>query len=187
MKLFSETDAEMRAGANGLAEVSLRGYACNAPLAIPLAIPLALQARAALAASGMEQTITPVGPFIGVVERIFASGIHIGFTLLLAWQLWLVVLTVPVHSLTNLSLLTTGKRPMLLVEVIVAIVGTAHSSPGSPSSASCRRLTTNTNRPPQPCAGEGGSCQPCQPYQPRGTGARELLMGYLGSIPWACR
>ena len=42
------------------------------------------------------------GPFWGIFERLSASAIHIGFTLIVAAMPVLVVLTIPVHSAINL-------------------------------------------------------------------------------------
>ena len=46
----------------------------------------ARQARAVLENMGLAKAMLNAPPFLGVVERIFASAIQIGFTLLLAWQ-----------------------------------------------------------------------------------------------------
>jgi hypothetical protein len=43
-----------------------------------------------------------MGPCLGVLERVFASLVHIGFTLLLAAAPLLVLLAAPLHSAVNL-------------------------------------------------------------------------------------
>ena len=55
--------------------------------------------RAALEAQGMWRES---GPFWGIFERISASAIHIGFTLIIAAMPILVAVTIPVHSAINL-------------------------------------------------------------------------------------
>lgn len=54
--------------------------------------------------------ITPEAPWLGVVERVWASALHIGFTVILAAQPLLVLLTIPAHSATNLVLLRATER-----------------------------------------------------------------------------
>lgn len=81
----------------------------------------ARQAREILAAQG--QLESKGGWIVGAVERIFATAIHVGFTLLVAWQPLLVVLLLPVHSLVNLAIPTFVKRSIWIVEGIVIVVG----------------------------------------------------------------
>ena len=54
--------------------------------------------------------ITPVAPWLGIVERVWASALHLGFTVMLAAQPLLVLLTIPAHSATNLVLLRATER-----------------------------------------------------------------------------
>lgn len=85
----------------------------------------AMQAKALLAASGADALITPAAPFVGIFERIPASAIHIGFALLLAAQPLLVLLTLPLHSATNMVYLRLAKRSAFLAEALVTVVGAA--------------------------------------------------------------
>ena len=62
-------------------------------------------------------------PFMGVVERISASAIQIGFTLLLAWQPLLVIFTIPPHSSANFMTLFLVRRSVVLAELCVAVIG----------------------------------------------------------------
>lgn len=55
----------------------------------------ARQVRAVLENMGLARALLNTTPFVGVVERIFACAVQIGFTLLLAWQPLLVILTIP--------------------------------------------------------------------------------------------
>lgn len=79
----------------------------------------ALQARAAMEALGH---LRPSGPALGVLERISASALHIGFTLLLAWSFWLVPVTMAVHSAVNLILVRTFRKAPLLAELALLVV-----------------------------------------------------------------
>ena len=69
--------------------------------------PEAEQARAMLP---FKEALTPSAPWWGVVERAWASALHIGFTLIIAAQPILVVVTILAHSATNLALLRLADR-----------------------------------------------------------------------------
>lgn len=84
----------------------------------------AQQARAVLEKMGLAKAMLNAPPFMGVVERIFASAIQIGFTLLLAWQPLLVILTIPLHSSINFIALSLVRRSVVLAELGIAIIGT---------------------------------------------------------------
>lgn len=82
----------------------------------------AQEVRDVLTAQGL---LDEKGPFLGIVERIFASVGHIGFTLIIAIQpLWLLV-TIPLHSGINFGLVNLAKRSLILVQVTLALIGTA--------------------------------------------------------------
>jgi len=52
------------------------------------------------------------------------SLLHIGFTLLLGWNPWLVLVTMPAHIATNLGAVRLMKqRSVILMETIVVVVG----------------------------------------------------------------
>ena len=84
----------------------------------------ARQAMAMLKEQGQLQEI-PGGWFVGAWERFFASALHLGFTLLVAWQPWLVVVLLPAHGLVDLAIPKLGKRSIWMVEGVVTVVGTA--------------------------------------------------------------
>lgn len=81
------------------------------------------QAREALARQGNLEKYG-LSPWWGFGERLFATGLHVGFTLLLAAVPWAVVGTVPIHSLINLSTIKYG-RQLWVAELLVAAGGTA--------------------------------------------------------------
>lgn len=83
------------------------------------------KAREAWAMLEAQGLLRDVGLHWGVIERIFASLAHLGFTLLAAANpLWL-VLTIPAHSAVNLGVAPLVKRSMALAEAYVAVMGTA--------------------------------------------------------------
>ena len=70
-----------------------------------------------------ERGVGEAGPFIGVVERASATALHIGFTLLIAWQPILVLVTAAAHSGLNLAAYTFAPRSIALVQILLAAGG----------------------------------------------------------------
>ena len=60
---------------------------------------------------------------LGTAERIGATALHVGFTLLLAAQPWLALLTAPLHTGVNLGAVTLQRRSLLLTEAMVVSFG----------------------------------------------------------------
>lgn len=89
--------------------------------------PEAMQARQMLEAQGM---IRETGPWLGVVERIGATALHIGFTFIVAWNLWAAIVTAVVHSVTNLSLIRTFRKNPVATELALLVGGLALFSIG---------------------------------------------------------
>jgi hypothetical protein len=81
----------------------------------------ARQAKEIMAAQGLMDV--PAGWLVGAWERLFATGIHVGFTLLVASNPFLTVVLLPVHSLVNLTIPLLQKKSVWLVEGIVTVVG----------------------------------------------------------------
>ncbi|WP_214105362.1 hypothetical protein [Acrocarpospora catenulata] len=79
-----------------------------------------LEARRMLEAQGLLRLDTP---YWAALERLSASLLHIGFTLLLAWQPWLVLAAMPVHTAVNLTALRLMRVSLPLTEAMVAAVG----------------------------------------------------------------
>jgi hypothetical protein len=84
--------------------------------------PEALKAREMLEAQGM---IKETGPWLGVVERIAATALHIGFTFIVAWNLWLAIVTAVVHSATNLAMIRLFRTRPIATELALLILGLA--------------------------------------------------------------
>lgn len=61
-----------------------------------------------------ESAFSSAGPLWGVVERMWASAVHIGFTLVLAALPLLVVVTAPLHTLVNIGFLAAYRRSGML-------------------------------------------------------------------------
>jgi uncharacterized membrane protein YhfC len=57
--------------------------------------------------SGLSVPATVYG---GIFERVSATALHIGFTLLLAYHPVLILITLPLHSLVNVGAINLTKR-----------------------------------------------------------------------------
>ncbi|MCW4385693.1 hypothetical protein OH146_07885 [Salinibacterium sp. SYSU T00001] len=84
--------------------------------------PKSAEARELLASQGMT---TPHHPATGLIERLSATALHLGFTLLLFANPWFVLLTLPLHSLTNMVAVRFVRNHVVAVEVGLAITGAA--------------------------------------------------------------
>ncbi|RQP10056.1 MAG: hypothetical protein EAS51_09740 [Microbacteriaceae bacterium] len=82
--------------------------------------PKSREARELLAAQGMLKDHHPAWGFL---ERISATALHTGFTLLLFAQPWLVLVTLPLHSVTNMLAARFGKTHVALTELALLAVG----------------------------------------------------------------
>jgi hypothetical protein len=60
----------------------------------------------------------------GAVERLFASALHVGNTLLLAVNPWLALVTAPVHSAANWVISRMVARSVAKAELLMAVLGT---------------------------------------------------------------
>jgi hypothetical protein len=68
------------------------------------------------------QTV-PATVYAGIVERLSATALHIGFTLLLAYHPLLILITLPLHSLVNVGAITLNNRSALATQTLLALVG----------------------------------------------------------------
>ena len=69
-----------------------------------------------------RDAMTTYGWAWGTVERCSATAVHVGFTLLLFAQPWLVLATLVAHSLTNMSTVYFAKRSVAVVELALLAV-----------------------------------------------------------------
>ncbi|MGC5076738.1 hypothetical protein [Agrococcus sp. DT81.2] len=81
--------------------------------------PKSVEARELLAAQGMLGAQHPVW---GVLERVSATALHTGFTLLLLAQPWLVLVTLPAHSVVNMLMAQFAKAHLAWAEGAFAVV-----------------------------------------------------------------
>ncbi len=79
----------------------------------------AIQVKQILETQGTFQQ----NPWYGVLERVFASAFHIGSTLILAFNPWLVFVMMLVHTGMNLIAMHLAKKSLPLTETFVAVVG----------------------------------------------------------------
>lgn len=84
--------------------------------------PEAMQARQILEAQGMIQE---QGPWLGVIERIAATALHIGFTFIVAWSLFAAIATAVVHSATNITMIRLFKTRPVATEFALLVFGFA--------------------------------------------------------------
>jgi hypothetical protein len=83
----------------------------------------AVAARELLVAQGSGAMLSEAAPFAGIAERVAASALHIGFTLLVARQSRLALATAPAHSGVNLAALALLRRSTPLAESFIGGVG----------------------------------------------------------------
>jgi hypothetical protein len=62
-------------------------------------------------------------PLYGALERVSATALHVGFTLLIAASPWLVLITIPVHSGVNLLALRYARRLIATELTLLAVAG----------------------------------------------------------------
>jgi len=65
----------------------------------------------------------PATVYAGIIERLSATALHIGFTLLLAYHPLLILITLPLHSLINLGAISLNNRSALATQGLVALFG----------------------------------------------------------------
>jgi hypothetical protein len=62
-------------------------------------------------------------PLYGVVERVAVTAVHIGFTLLLAFQPLLLLIIMPVHSFVNYGFVVMMRRRVNIALILLALMG----------------------------------------------------------------
>ncbi|CAM2975056.1 YhfC family glutamic-type intramembrane protease [Paenibacillus sediminis] len=84
------------------------------------------QAKAILQAQGTGSS----NPMWGIIERISASAFHIGATLCIASNPWLVLVFIPVHSLFNISMVQLVRKSIATAEIFGMVIGGAALAAG---------------------------------------------------------
>lgn len=69
----------------------------------------ALEAKAFMKQMGMDKTLESSIPYWGVLERVSATAIHIGFSLLLTFSPLFILISTPLHSLVNFYVVKMNK------------------------------------------------------------------------------
>lgn len=65
----------------------------------------------------------PATVYSGVIERLSATALHIGFTLLLAYHPLFILVTLPLHSVVNVGAITLNNRSALATQTLIALFG----------------------------------------------------------------
>ena len=65
----------------------------------------------------------PATVYSGIIERLSATALHIGFTLLLAYHPLLILVTLPLHSVVNVGAITLNNRSALATQTLIALFG----------------------------------------------------------------
>lgn len=82
----------------------------------------AVQAKALLQAQGMDKSMKVSAPFWGILERLSANALHISFSLLLIISPLFVIVSIPLHSLLNLTLTRLIKDSFIKAELTLAVL-----------------------------------------------------------------
>jgi hypothetical protein len=69
--------------------------------------------------------MTPHHPLWGFLERLGAIALHIGFTLMIFANPWLVLVTLPLHSVVNMTAVRFSKSHVALTELGLVLAGAA--------------------------------------------------------------
>jgi hypothetical protein len=69
----------------------------------------AIEAKNLMKQMGMDKSLESSTPFWGVLERVSASAIHIGFSLLLVFSPYVLIFTIPFHSFINFFVVRVNK------------------------------------------------------------------------------
>jgi len=72
--------------------------------------PKAQEAKALLKQMGLDKSFDPNTPYWGAVERVSANAIHIGFSLILVFTPFMIIVTAPLHSFLNFNVLRMNKK-----------------------------------------------------------------------------
>lgn len=83
----------------------------------------AQEAKRIMKQMGMDKTLLPSTPFWGALERLSANAIHIGFSLLLLWSPFVLILTIPTHSLINFYVVKTNRISLKKSQLTLLLVG----------------------------------------------------------------
>ncbi|NOQ72508.1 MAG: YhfC family intramembrane metalloprotease [Crocinitomix sp.] len=72
---------------------------------------------------GMDKSLAPATPFWGALERFTAASVHIGFSLLLVFSPYVIILTIPLHSFINFLVVKMNKTSIRKSQLSFLIIG----------------------------------------------------------------
>ncbi len=82
-----------------------------------------MEAKELMKSMGMDKSLAPSTPFWGALERFSASGIHIGFTLLLLTHPIILLITIPFHSAINFFVVRMNKTSISKSQIGLLFIG----------------------------------------------------------------
>lgn len=85
--------------------------------------PKAEEAKTIMKQMGMDKTLEPSTPFWGALERVSASALHIGFSLLLIVSPYILIITIPLHSFINFYVVKMNKTSIRKSQIGLLLMG----------------------------------------------------------------
>lgn len=81
------------------------------------------EAKLLMKQMGMDKSLAPNTPFWGALERVSGNAIHIGFSLLLVFSPYILLLTIPLHSFINFFVVQTNKTSIRKSQISLLAIG----------------------------------------------------------------
>lgn len=81
------------------------------------------EAKILMKQMGMDKSLAPSTPFWGALERVTAAAVHIGFSLLLVFSPYVIILTMPLHSFINFLVVKMNKTSIRKSQLRFLIIG----------------------------------------------------------------
>ena len=81
------------------------------------------EAKKLMKQAGMDKSLEPSTPFWGALERVSASALHIGFSLMLVFSPFMVAFTIPFHSAVNFGVLRANAASVGKSQLTLLVVG----------------------------------------------------------------
>jgi hypothetical protein len=81
------------------------------------------EAKVLMKQMGMDKSLAPSTPFWGALERLTATAVHIGFSLLLVFSPYVLIVTIPLHSFINFLVVKMNKTSIGKSQISFCIIG----------------------------------------------------------------
>lgn len=81
------------------------------------------EAKTLMKQMGMDKTLAPSTPFWGALERVSSGAVHIGFSLILVFSPFAILLTIPFHSLINFFVVKMNKTSICKSQLGLLVIG----------------------------------------------------------------